>query len=75
MLDLADMVDHLNCRVLFLLLVWGTPPLLMQVIRKPIFQEIVKRMGERSVSRRYTGLGCLRKDLAALLHDHPVSFL
>lgn len=29
---------------------------------------------ERSVSSTYTGLGCWRKDLTALLH-HPVSFL
>lgn len=71
----ADVVDHLNCRVLFLLLVWGTPPLVMQVIRKLIFQETVERMGERSVSRRCTGPGCSRKDLTALLHHRPDSCL
>lgn len=44
MLNLADVVDHLNCRVLFLLLVWGTPVFLMQGMRKLRFQEILEGM-------------------------------
>lgn len=69
-------VDHIKCRVQFLLLVWWPPPLLMQVLRMLIFQEIAERMEEKSVSSRYIGLGgCLRKDPTALLHDCPVSFL
>lgn len=67
-------VDHLKCRVQFLLLVWWPPPLLMQVFRKLIFQETAERMGGKSASRRYTGLGgCWRKDPTALfLPYHPL---
>lgn len=75
-LNWANTVDHLKCRVQFLLLVWWTPPLLTEILRKLIFQERAERMEERSVSRRSPGLGgCLREDPTALLQDCPVSFL
>lgn len=52
---------HLKCRVQFLLLVWWTPSLVVQILRKLIFQETEERMGERSVSRRFPGpRGCLK---------------
>lgn len=59
-LNCASGVDHLKCRVQFLLLVHTT--FTHGTLRMLMVQEIAERVWRRSVSRTYPGLGgCLRK--------------
>lgn len=71
--NLADTADHLDCKLLFLLPLWGIPPPIVQVIRELIFQETGERTGKKLCKQQFHRPWTFKKGPHCLLH-HPLSW-